>query len=84
MHYLCLDVRSMKAFGDNSYDFIIDKGTLDCLFCEEQFMKEVLKALMECWRVLKGGAKMVVLSHGGPKFRMYLFRNKLVPFHVGH
>ena len=43
-------------------------------------MKEVLKALMECYRVLKKGGKMLIISHGKPKLRNYLFRNKLVPF----
>jgi ubiquinone/menaquinone biosynthesis C-methylase UbiE len=38
--------------------------------------------MRECYRVLKDGGKMLVISHGKPKYRKYLFRNKLVPFAV--
>ena len=38
--------------------------------------------MRECFRVLKDGGKMFIFSHGKPKFRHYLFRNKLVPFNI--
>lgn len=72
----------MKAFQNEEYDIIVDKGTMDCLFCEDNFIKEVLKGMRECFRVLKDGGKMFIFSHGKPKFRHYLFRNKLVPFSI--
>ena len=80
VRFLCIDVRQMKPFSSEEYDLIIDKGTIDCLLCEDNFIKEVLKAMMECYRVLKMGGKMLIISQGKPKLRNYLFRNKLVPF----
>lgn len=55
---------------------------MDCVFCEDNLISEVIKAMRECYRVLKDGGSMVIISHGKPKFRRYLFRNKLVPFNL--
>jgi ubiquinone/menaquinone biosynthesis C-methylase UbiE len=40
--------------------------------------------MRECYRVLKDGGKMLILTHAKPKHRKYLFQNKLVPFMVQH
>ena len=37
--------------------------------------------MMDSYRLLKDGGKMVIISNTYQKQRNYLFRNKLVPFH---
>ena len=51
-NYICADVRNLRGIEDKKYDLIIDKGTIDCLFCEDGFIKEVLKGMRECYRIL--------------------------------
>ena len=87
LHYdIVLGNKDGKAVIEaDKYDLIIDKGTLDCLFCDENSMiGNVIRGLRECYRVLKEGGMMISVSHGKPKFRKYLMRNKLVPFRVAY
>lgn len=45
-------------------------------------MRDVIMAMRECFKVLKPGGKMVILSLADPEHRIYLFRNLIVKFKV--
>lgn len=36
--------------------------------------------MIKCYKLLKNNGKMFIISHGKPKYRLYLFKNKLIPF----
>lgn len=81
--YVCSDIRDMKGIDkEDHFDLIFDKGTIDCLFCEDDFVRSVLRAIRQCWKVLRPGGKIIIISHANPKHRVYLLRNKLVLFDV--
>ena len=49
-------------FDVHSFDVIIDKGTLDCIGCDDDDSK-ALKAVDEFVRVCKSGGYLLILSH---------------------
>jgi hypothetical protein len=58
---------------DESFDAIVDKGTIDCVLCGEHAAAAAAGMLSEAWRVLKPGGHYVGISYGTPKSRMPLF-----------
>ena len=54
-----MDVKNMKEFENKSFDVILDKGCLDCLYvifiiqCGENAIENVNAGLKEIFRVLK-------------------------------
>ncbi|KAF3340600.1 methyltransferase-like protein 13 [Carex littledalei] len=53
LQYMKMDVRDMSAFEDNSFDAVIDKGTLDSIMCGNDSQVNSTKMLKEVHRVLK-------------------------------
>ena len=49
MDCLCC-CRDMSCFASNTYDAIIDKGTLDAILCGENSVTDAKKMLLECYR----------------------------------
>lgn len=43
--YVAADVKSMSTVLNQQFDYIFDKGTIDCLFCSDSFIKEVVLGL---------------------------------------
>ncbi|CAG8639306.1 6868_t:CDS:2, partial [Ambispora gerdemannii] len=76
MQWLVMDVRNLK-FSDTSFDYVIDKGTMDALMCDkgdvwdpdQDVVENVRKEVDEVVRVLKPGGKFIYITFGQPHFR---------------
>ena len=43
--YKVHDITSVFPFEDGEFEVILDKGTLDCLYCADDFVPSVLKCM---------------------------------------
>ncbi|KAF9971136.1 hypothetical protein BGZ73_005981 [Actinomortierella ambigua] len=76
MEWIEMDIRNLK-FDDDSFDIVIDKGTMDALMCDrgdvwnphEELIKTVAMEVDEVVRVLKSGGKFLYITFGQPHFR---------------
>lgn len=75
MIYLEMDATSM-TFEDNSFDFVLDKGTLDALTCGSE-MDIPERLIREMHRVTKVGGNYCVITHSGPHCRLPFFMSSL-------
>ncbi|KAJ4897891.1 S-adenosyl-L-methionine-dependent methyltransferases superfamily protein [Raphanus sativus] len=75
LKYLKMDVRDMKAFGDGSFDAVIDKGTLDSILCGSNSRQHSTQMLEEVWRVLKDKGVYILITYGAPDYRLRLFKD---------
>ena len=41
MVWLVLDITNMSKFAIDTFDIVIDKSTIDCLFCREDYTVKV-------------------------------------------
>lgn len=64
-----MDVRDLK-FENNTFDFIVDKSTIDALLCGEESFINVAMMTKEVQRVLKVGGIYMIISYGQPENRM--------------
>ncbi|XP_024025823.1 methyltransferase-like protein 13 [Morus notabilis] len=70
LKYMQMDVRDMIFFSDNSFDGVIDKGTLDSLMCGADAPISASRMLGEVSRLLKPGGIYMLITYGDPKVRM--------------
>jgi SAM-dependent methyltransferase len=71
-----MDIRDLK-FENESFDAVIDKGTMDALMCDrgdvwdpsEELIKDVKGEVDEVERVLKVGGIFLYITFGQPHFR---------------
>lgn len=70
LRYEKMDVRDMTAFGNSSFDSVVDKGMLDSLMCGPNAQQNVGKMLEEVRRVLKPRGVYILITYGGPRVRM--------------
>ncbi|KAM7267874.1 hypothetical protein ACFE04_010040 [Oxalis oulophora] len=70
LKYMQMDVRDMSFFLDESFDAIIDKGTLDSLMCGTNAPLSAAQMLSEVCRLLKPGGTYLLITYGDPKVRM--------------
>lgn len=64
-----MDVRELE-YGNETFDLIIDKSTLDALLCGDSSFVNVAKMTKEISRVLKTGGIYLIISYGTPENRM--------------
>jgi RAT1-interacting protein len=64
-----MDVTKM-SFPNNSFDLIIDKGTIDAILCRMDGEELVEKAVSEIFRVLANSGRFVFISFGSPSQRL--------------
>lgn len=60
-------------YPNETFDMVIDKGTMDALLCGNNAFSNVKKMLDEMYRVLKPGGIGIVISYGEPKDRTFHF-----------
>ncbi|KAK4592039.1 hypothetical protein RGQ29_016498 [Quercus rubra] len=70
LKYMQMDVRDMSFFPDESFDSIIDKGTLDSLMCGTDAPISATQMLGEVSRLLKPGGVYMLITYGDPSVRM--------------
>ncbi|KAG0775423.1 hypothetical protein G6F22_013314 [Rhizopus arrhizus] len=71
MTWLEMDIRDLK-FDNESFDAVIDKGTMDALMCDrgdvwdpsEELIKDVKGEVDEVERVLKGNGIFLYQNYG--------------------
>jgi SAM-dependent methyltransferase len=62
LDYLCLDASDMSVFPDASFDYVVEKGCLDTIFCSLGCLRKVARTLAEVARVLRPGGYFISLS----------------------
>jgi ubiquinone/menaquinone biosynthesis C-methylase UbiE len=72
LEWLTMDCTRMQ-FGNNTFDAIFDKGTLDTLMCYDSAAVLADQMVKEVARVLHPGGCFVVVSYGIPKTRKQFF-----------
>ncbi|OIV99672.1 hypothetical protein TanjilG_17482 [Lupinus angustifolius] len=70
LKYMQMDVRDMSFFADDSFDAVIDKGTLDSLMCGTDAPISAAQMLGEVCRLLKPGGTYMLITYGDPTVRM--------------
>ena len=68
MEFLEMDVIEMDLPAD-SFDVVIDKGTLDSILCSEGSSQNAIKCIRQIYRVLKSKGTYFCVSYGVPDFR---------------
>ena len=82
LNYQVMDVRDMKGFKDETFDFIIDKSTLDALLCGENSFVDVVYMTKEISRILKVGGIYFIISYGKPENRLLHLQRKHLAFNI--
>jgi len=63
-----MDVTEL-TYDSNSFEFIVDKSTIDALLCGDSAYSNVAKMMKEVQRVLKVGGVYIAISYGFPENR---------------
>jgi len=74
VEFYTMDARNMSGFNDKSFSLIIDKGTMDALFCGIEFRTECRKMFDEVLRVLEDEGNFLSISHAAPLTRVPYLR----------
>ena len=69
--YVPMDVCAMQ-FRDESFDCVIDKGTLDAVLCGQGYAENVTKMMKEIARVLTVGGTFLEITFGDAAERLKL------------
>ncbi|MCL7022952.1 hypothetical protein MKW94_029474 [Papaver nudicaule] len=76
LKYMTMDVRDMSFFQDDSFDSVVDKGTLDSLMCGTDAPLSAAQMLGEVSRLIKAGGIYILITYGDPTVRVpYLNRH---------
>ncbi|KAJ3676291.1 hypothetical protein LUZ60_003703 [Juncus effusus] len=70
LKYMQMDVKDMSFFSNESFDCIIDKGTLDALMCGTDASRAASQMLDEVNRLLKPGGNYILITYGAPPVRV--------------
>lgn len=82
LEWKVMDVRQMDGLQPETFDYAIDKGTMDSLLCGSNSTQNVYKYLCEVKRVLKPGGTLMILSYGGPSRRDQHLKRQTLGFQV--
>jgi RAT1-interacting protein len=74
VEFLVMDCMAL-SFDADAFDVVLDKGTLDALFCGSNAMSDVSKTLREVHRVLRPGGVFIDVTYGRPPSRLPVFRD---------
>ncbi|KAK3003213.1 hypothetical protein RJ639_018161 [Escallonia herrerae] len=70
LKYMQMDVKDMSFFADETFDSVVDKGTLDSLMCGPDAPISAAQMLGEVSRLLKPGGIYMMITYGDPTVRM--------------
>ena len=77
------DIHHM-SYPDESFDVVIDKGTLDAIICGDEATCFPDKVLLEVNRVLKKGGVYICITFGMPENRMDYFQKSPLKWKITH
>ena len=83
MPFKQMDVKSL-TFQDNSFEAVIDKGTLDSILCGDGSGPNAAQMLSEIYRVLTPNGVYICVSYGVKDARNDYFANKDFDWTVSH
>jgi ubiquinone/menaquinone biosynthesis C-methylase UbiE len=63
------------SFPDQSFDLIIDKGTIDAIMCGDNCEEIVNATMSEVFRVLTNGGRFIIVTFGTPGERFPAMRS---------
>lgn len=69
LKWVLSDCKNMKEFKDDEFDLVIDKGTLDALYCGINAKQSVIISIEEIKRVLKKNSFFIDISFGSEEQR---------------
>lgn len=72
-----MDVRQMSSFESDSFDAVIDKGTLDWILCGDAASQNADLMLSEIHRILANNGVYVWITYGFPEHREWYFKNPM-------
>ena len=78
-----MDVHHM-TYEDESFDVILDKGTLDAIICGDESSSNPEQALLEVNRVLKKNGVYICISYGMPEYRLDYYQSSSLKWKVVH
>ena len=67
-----MDATNMNTIKDQSFDCVIDKGTLDALISGKD-LTICEKMIRETMRILKEDGQFILITYGSPEGRKKLF-----------
>jgi len=76
-HWEEMDATAL-TFPSDHFDCVIDKGTLDAVLCGDDYSIPN-KILKEMFRVVKPGKSVLLITHGNPANRKFLFEWNFYP-----
>ncbi|GMH42413.1 hypothetical protein BSKO_10332 [Bryopsis sp. KO-2023] len=68
--YRVADSRHMDCFPSQSFETVLDKGTLDAILCGETSVEDSANMLQECSRVLNSTGAYILITYGDPRSRL--------------
>lgn len=75
LKYVQMDARDMSNFVSDSFDVVVDKGTLDSLMCGSHAQENAKRMLEEVGRILKHKGVYILITYGDPSYRLHLLRD---------
>ena len=71
MDYVEMDLTEpLDILDSESFTCIIDKGTLDCVACSDQYGKRAYQMVENLHRILAPGGAYICVSYGRPETRL--------------
>ena len=77
MKWDAMDARDLK-YPSNTFDLIIEKGTMNDILCNKEGHVNWAKVMKECQRVLKVGGYLISISFNTHKQQLFHFKREFL------